>query len=172
MSKFSLLAMVAIAALTACSASARTEAEMVDVAPAVVAEAIAPAAVAPVVPEAPAPVLAEAPRPAPVHVERAQHASYDVVTCEVRSRRTANGLLIQARAFADRDISGEYDLVITKSGSAGSSDISQSGALDLEAGASALLGENEISVERGARVRATLTLRDDSGQLCRRSFNL
>ena len=170
MSKFSLLAMAAIAALTACSAAARSEADLVD---ARAAEAIAPAGVARVVPEAPALVLAQAPRPAPTHVERVQHASHtDAVTCEVRARRTANGLLIQARAFADRDISGEYDLVITKSGRAGSSDISQSGALNLSAGSSALLGESEISVERGARVRAVLTLRDDSGQLCRRSFNL
>lgn len=148
MTKFSLLAMAAIAALTACSAAASTEAET--------AEFIAPAAIA----EAPAPIYAE-------------RASYDdAVTCEVRSRRTANGLLIQARAFADRDIYGAYDLVITKSGAAGSSDISQSGELNLAAGSSALLGENEISVERGARVHAVLTLRDDSGQLCRRSFNL
>lgn len=158
MSKFSLVTLAAIAALTACSAAARSEADSADT---LTAEAIAPEAVGRVAPEAPA------------QVESAQHASHnDAVTCEIRSRRTANGLLIQARAFADRDISGEYDLVITKSGAAGSSDISQSGALDLAAGSSALLGENEISVERGARVRAVLTLRDDSGQLCRRSFNL
>jgi len=154
MSKSSLLAVAAAIALTACSAAASSQAASVAA-------------------EAPAYVRVEAQQPAPAHVERVQHASHnDAVTCEVRSRRTSNGLLIQARAFADRDISGEYDLVITKSGSAGSSDISQSGALDLEAGSSALLGENEISVERGARVRATLTLRDNSGQLCRRSFNL
>ena len=159
MSKFSLLAMAAIAALTACSAAARTEADATDTfsAAPVIAAAIAPETVA----------------PASARVEPTRHAAHnDAVTCEVRSRRTTNGLLIQARAFADRDISGEYDLVITKSGAAGSSDISQSGALNLSAGSSALLGENEISVERGARVRATLTLRDESGQLCRRSFNL
>jgi len=164
MTKFSLLAMAAIAALTACSAAARTETDSADTLSAapVIAVAIAPETVAPA-----------SARVEPARVEPARHASYnDAVTCEVRSRRTANGLLIQARAFADRDISGAYDLVITKSGAAGSSDISQSGALDLSAGSSALLGENEISVERGARVRATLTLRDDSGQLCRRSFNL
>jgi hypothetical protein len=156
MSKFSLLAIAAVAALTACSAAARTEADSADAsATPVIAAAIAHGA------------------SASADFEPAPRASYDdAVTCEVRSRRTANGLLIQARAFADRDISGVYALIITKSGSAGSSDISQSGALDLAAGSSALLGENEISVERGARVRATLTLRDDSGQLCRRSFNL
>lgn len=158
MSKFSLLAMAAIAALTACSAAARTEADGAD--------AVSPA---PIMAEATAPETAT---PQSARLEPARHVSHEAITCEVRSRRTENGLLIQARAFADRDISGEYDLVITKSGPAGSSDISQSGALDLSAGASALLGENEISVERGARVRATLTLRDEHGQLCRRSFNL
>ena len=162
MSRFS-LAIAAIAALAACSAAARTEADSVE---ALAVEAIAPGGAAV--------VLAEEPQPAPGHVEPARHAARhdDPVSCEIRSRRTANGVLIQARATADRDISGGYDLVITKSGAAGSSDISQSGALDLAAGSSVLLGENEISVERGARVRAVLTLRDDSGRLCRRSFNL
>ncbi len=169
MSKLSLLTMAAIASLTACSAAARSEAVLGDTR---AAGSIAPESDARDGPEAPARVLAEASRAGPA-LERVQHASHtEAVTCEVRSRRTANGLLIQARAFADRDISGEYDLVITKTGRAGSSDISQSGALDLSAGSSALLGESEISVERGARVRAVLTLRDDSGQLCRRSFNL
>lgn len=138
MSKFSLLAMAAIAALTACSAAASTEADVPD--PLSAASVIAAA------------MTTERVAPASAHVEPTRHASHDdAATCEVRSRRTANGLLIQARAFADRDISGEYDLVITKSGRAGSSDISQSGALDLAAGSSVLLGENEISVERGAR---------------------
>lgn len=157
MSKLSLLAIAAIAALAACSAATSTESDTADVVapPVTAAEVMAPAMIEPV-----------------AHSDSVQHASYEAVTCEVRARRTANGLLIQARAFADRDITGEYDLVITKSGSAGSSDISQSGALDLVAGSSALLGENEISVEGGARLRAVLTLRDDSGQLCRHRFNL
>lgn len=159
MSKLSFLAIGLIAALTACSAAARTEADSVD-----------PISSAALRAEG---VTFETAAPAQAQLEPAHHALQQIpITCDVRSRRTANGLLIQARAFANRDVSGEYALVITKSGPAGSSDISQSGALDLEAGSSALLGENEISVERGARVRATLTLRDDSGQLCRRSFNL
>lgn len=159
MSKFSLLTMAAIAALTACSAAASAGA---DGAPAAAPATLRTGSIAS------APVA-----PASAQLENTRHASLnESVTCEVRSRRTANGLLIQARAFADRDVSGEYDLVITKSGAAGSSDISQSGGLDLSAGSSALLSESEISVERGARVRATLTLRDESGHLCRRSFNL
>jgi hypothetical protein len=151
--------MAAIAAVTACSGAARTETESAGANPParLMAEAIAPETMA----------------SASAYAEPARLAAHDgAVSCEVRSRRTANGLLIQARAFADRDISGEYDLAITKSGASGSSDISQSGALDLRAGSSALLGESEISVEQGARVRARLTLRDENGQLCRRSFNL
>lgn len=101
-------------------------------------------------------------------------ASYEeaAVSCDVRSRRTANRVLIQARAFADRDIDGEYDLQIIKSGGGGSAEINQSGALVLEAGMAATLGENEISIERGSRVRAVLTLRDESGELCQRTFRL
>ncbi len=101
-------------------------------------------------------------------------ASYEdaAVTCEVRSRRTANGVLIQARAFADRDIDGEYDLQIIKSGGGGSAELSQGGPLMLEAGMAATLGENEISIERGSRVRAVLTLSDETGELCRRTFRL
>jgi len=162
MRKTSLLAMAALAALTACSAVARTGAETADVmdAPPIVAAQTAPQTA----PTALAGV-------SPVRTDTSR-ASYRNVSCEVRSRRTANGLLLQARAFADRAVSGEYDLVITKSGPSGSSDISQSGLIDLAPGGSALLGENEISVERGARVRAVLTLRDESGQLCRRTVRL
>jgi hypothetical protein len=94
------------------------------------------------------------------------------VTCDIRAQRTADGVLIQALAIADRDIAAEYDLAITKTGGGGSADIDQSGAVDLAAGASATLGENEISLERGAHIRAVLTLRDEGGQLCRRTFRL
>jgi hypothetical protein len=112
--------------------------------------------------------------PAPAVAEPTSHAAHAeaAVSCDVRARRTADGVVIQARAFADRDIDGEYDLVITKSGGGNSSDISQSGPLTLAAGSAATLGENEISLERGARVRAVLTLRDASGEICRRSFRL
>jgi hypothetical protein len=106
--------------------------------------------------------------PAPAETVRAAETT---VSCDVRARRTANGLLIRARASADRDVDGEYDLLITKSG-ANAAEISQSGAVSIAAGSSVTLGENEISVERGARVRALLTLRDADGTLCRRSFRL
>lgn len=149
------LSIVALAALlSACSASAQNYAS---------AEHVSEPALLSAAPS----IASDAP---------AQHinASYEVaaVTCEVRSRRTENGVLIQARAFADRDIDGEFDLLIIKSGGGGSAEISQGGPLVLEAGMAATLGENEISIERGSRVRAVLTLSDENGELCRRTFRL
>lgn len=117
-----------------------------------------------------------APPVAQSHAAPAAHvdASYRraSVSCDVTARRTGNGMLIEAHAFADRSVDGEYSLTITKSGRAGSSDISQGGALSLAAGEEVMLGQNEISVERGARVRALLTIHDDRGEICRETFRL
>ena len=150
MNKLSLLTMAALSALAACAAAARP-------AEPTIAATVAPAAI-------------EAAAPTTTYVRPA--AARGDISCDVRSRRTANGVLIQARAFAERAFDGEYDLVITKTGGGGSADINQGGPVSLDAGSSVTLGENEIGLERGARVHATLTLRDDSGQICRRSFNL
>ena len=119
---------------------------------------------------APAALVEPAPSPAAAFTA----TSYDEapLTCEVRSRRTANGVLIQARAFADRDIDASYDLHIVKSGGGNASEVSQSGDFLLAAGDSAVLGENEMSFERGSRLRAQLTISDAQGELCQRSFRL
>ncbi|MCC6786839.1 MAG: hypothetical protein IT547_03290 [Hyphomonadaceae bacterium] len=119
---------------------------------------------------APAALVEPAPSPAAAFTA----TSYDEapLTCEVRSRRTANGVLIQARAFADRDIDASYDLRIVKSGGGNASEVSQSGDFSLAAGDSAVLGENEMSFERGSRLRAQLTISDAQGELCQRSFRL
>jgi hypothetical protein len=164
MSKNPLMLALMAATLAACSAAAGSQAELettsLDPAP----------VVAPGADLAPPPAQAHA---EPAH-ETARHVSHDTaISCEVRARRTSDDtLIIQARAFADRDIDGEYDLAITKSGGGNSSEISQSGALTLRAGHAATLGENEISLERGARVRATLTLYDGDRQICRETFDL
>lgn len=119
---------------------------------------------------APAALVEPAPSPAAAFTA----TSYDEapLTCEVRSRRTANGVLIQARAFADRDIDASYNLRIVKSGGGNASEVSQSGDFLLAAGDSAVLGENEMSFERGSRLRAQLTISDAQGELCQRSFRL
>jgi hypothetical protein len=161
MSRSTLSIVGALAALAACSAAARTDAsvypgEATPMPTAPEAIVAAPEAVA-------APSLVQA-----AHYDDAAPA----VSCDIRTRRTANGVLIEARAFADRDILGEYDLAITKSGGGNASEISQSGEVDILAGSTVTLGQNELSVEPGARLRAVLTLRDAAGELCRRSFRL
>ncbi|ANP44743.1 curli-like amyloid fiber formation chaperone CsgH [Candidatus Viadribacter manganicus] len=159
MSKKSLSLIALAALLSACSASAQNVASAEQISEPALLSAAPSASFAEPASDAPAPYA---------------EAAYEdaAITCDVRSRRTANGVVIQARAFADRDVDGEYDLRIVKTGGGGSAEISQSGALVLEAGMAATLGENEISMERGSRVRAVLTLRDETGELCQRTFRL
>jgi hypothetical protein len=106
---------------------------------------------------------------APV-IERAA-ATGSVATCDVRAHRAADGVLIQGRAFADSDVDGEYELVITKTG-ASESEISQAGPVSIAAGRSITFGESEISLERGSRLHAVLTLRDADGVVCRDALSL
>ncbi|MEQ1811021.1 MAG: curli-like amyloid fiber formation chaperone CsgH [Terricaulis sp.] len=156
----STVSLIALAALltTACTAVAATNTAITTQAP------LAPVAMV-------EPAMVE---PAPAQAPAFTPATYDEapLTCEVRSRRTSNGVLIQARAFADRDIDASYDLRIVKSGGGNSSEISQSGDFSLDAGSSATLGENEMSFERGSHLRAYLTISDADGELCQRTFRL
>ena len=89
------------------------------------------------------------------------------VSCSIEARRTRSGVEITGFAHADRHALGEYELVITKTGRDGTSDIVQSGPFEAHHGASEPLGVSEISLERGAHYRARLILRDDRGELCR-----
>ncbi len=153
------VSLIALAALltTACTAAAATNTAITTQAP------LAPAAMV-------EPAMVETAL-APAAVTPATYNSAPL-TCEVRSRRTSNGVLIQARAFADRDIDASYDLRIVKSGGGNSSEVSQSGDFSLDAGSSATLGENEMSFERGSHLRAHLTISDADGELCQRTFRL
>ena len=153
------VSLIALAALltTACTAAAATNTAITTQAP------LAPAAMI-------QPVMAES-APAEAAFTPATYREAPL-TCEVRSRRTSNGVLIQARAFADRDIDASYDLRIVKSGGGNSSEVSQSGDFSLAAGSSATLGENEMSFERGSHLRAYLTISDAHGELCQRTFRL
>ncbi len=156
----STVSLIALAALltTACTAVAATNTAITTQAPLASVAMVEPAMV----------------EPAPAQAATFMPATYDdaPLTCEVRSRRTSNGVLIQARAFADRDIDASYDLRIVKSGGGNSSEISQSGDFSLDAGSSATLGENEMSFERGSHLRAYLTISDADGELCQRTFRL
>ena len=165
--------------LAACSAAARTgevaAADADSSVPPAMAQAAAPAP-APVMAAAQAPPAAIAPIAAPaaaVHttVGEAQ-AAVDALSCDVRTRRTANGVLVTANVFSQSDLSGEYEMVITKSGGGNDADINQAGPFSVRAGASTALGETEIGLDRNARLRVTLRLTSDDGQTCSRTFRL
>lgn len=140
-------ALVAVAALGACSAAAQDS--LASVEPGLSAPAVETATVDS------APVAYDEPS----------------ATCDIRTRRTGNGLLIEGRAFADTDISAEYELSIVTSG-ANQSEITQAGDVAIAGGRQATFGESEISFSRGSRLRAELTLRDAAGLICRDTLNL
>lgn len=159
--------------MTACSAAALPNGASPAVTTAPVAQSSAAQA-----PAQPAPaIVGEAPTAAPTHSDRSVRPASetvaapgaamlgDAVSCEVRVRRTANGMMIQAVAHADRAVDGDYEFVITKSGGGGSSDVTQSGPFSAAAGETVTLGSTELGAD--GRYRAVLVLRDQSGELCR-----
>jgi hypothetical protein len=112
----------------------------------------------------------QAPREVPasqsVHVSEAPPVAS--VDCDIRVTRSSRGVSLRGVAHAHASIDGDYSFVITKSGGGGSSDISQGGAFDLMPGAEAVLGSADLSMERGARWRAVLTLERAGVEICRR----
>lgn len=90
------------------------------------------------------------------------------VQCAIRRTPTRQGVRFEAVAQTTDAASGDYEFIVTKNDANGSSDISQGGAFDMTAGASEVLGSAELGLERNARYRARLVLRDGSGVLCRR----
>lgn len=111
--------------------------------------------------------------PAPAAPERVQRAESDArlpMSCDIRTRRTGNGLLVEG--VARPDAPGEYELVIRTSGGGNASDLTQAGPFEAAHGRSITLGESEISFGRGAQLEATLTLRSEDGQTCRSDLRL
>lgn len=117
----------------------------------------APQVVAPATPDAP-------PRLAPPAVIETIKASF---SCDLDVDRTAHGIRITPVVRGGKALTGEYLLVVTKSGRGGSSDISQGGPFHTRAGEKVRLGASEFSMERGARFRAVLKVRADGREICR-----
>ena len=162
-----LIAFTAIIALAGCSAGVAAESakevylppeegvlihELDGAPPVVVAEA--PPVVAPLAP--PVTPLAKA---APVKEQ--------AMFCDISVVKTSHGVRITPVVRSDRSLSGEYSLTVTKSGGAGSSDISQGGPFDAPRGVSQELGSSEISLERGSRFHAVLKVRAGGREVCR-----
>lgn len=89
------------------------------------------------------------------------------VSCELKLKRTSDGVQLEAWVRALRATAGEYQLIVTKIGPAGSSDVSQGGEFAVGAGSATVLGSTEFGLEPRARLRARLTLSDRHGRLCR-----
>jgi hypothetical protein len=117
-------------------------------------------------PVEPAPLVAPAEYrapPPPVAPKRVQAG----FSCEIDVYRTSNGIRVTPIVRAGKSLSGEYSLVITKSGAGGSSDISQGGPFDAARGERVKLSASEFSMERGAKFRAVLKVRADGREVCR-----
>jgi len=113
----------------------------------------------------PAPRASEPPYPHPgAPLPRYSQPS----SCDVIVERTRNGVVLTAVADLDRSMSGDYSFVITKSGGGNSSDIEQGGPFRSDRSGPIELSESEISLERGASYRATLTLTSKGREVCRR----
>lgn len=111
------------------------------------------------------PVIARAPDPVapPVVVVH----KVERLSCDIDIKRTSNGIRVTPVVHADRSLSGEYTLTITKDGAGGSSDISQGGPFDAARGERVKLSASEFSMERGATFRAVLKVRAGGEVVCR-----
>jgi len=156
-----LIALTAVIALAGCSAGMTAEAvQEASAPPEQDAELVMQLDGAPPVAEAPAPVHLAPPPPAVVR-------QVESLTCDIAVVKTSHGVRITPIVRANRSLSGEYSIVITKNGGGGSSDISQGGPFDAARGVKQELGSSEISLERGASFRAVLKVRADGREVCR-----
>jgi hypothetical protein len=80
------------------------------------------------------------------------------LSCTIHATNVRNGLRLEALVAADREATGTYRLTLSKAGPAGSSDVSQGGEFAVMPGSTAILGGSELSLERGAKLSAKLTL--------------
>ena len=174
MLKSYLASAVAMLALIGCSASAlpsesRNE-SAVPAAVAIAVEADASLTPADLNLAMPAAVMM-APDVAPAQIQHVQYQPASAM-CDIVIRRTSNGALIEALVESDTWLDAEYSFDLDVSGGAGSSQISQGGAVTLDAGDSAVVAQNEISLNRNSRGRAELTVFDEDGEVCSRTLRL
>ncbi len=151
-----LITFATIAAVAACSSGVASEAQLASppAPPDAELDGAPPVLAAP-------PVVVAPPAPAAVRKQD------DSLWCDISVKRTLNGVRIIPVVRSDRSVSGEYSLVITKSGHSGSSDISQGGPFDALRDVKQELGASEISLEHGAKFRAVLKVRSGGHEVCR-----
>jgi hypothetical protein len=87
-------------------------------------------------------------------------ADGDLPACEIRIEKHGGGLVLEGLAYAPVPTSGVYRMRISQNGSAGSSDISQSGEFETDTASGTSLGM--VTLPRGSYV-AELTVEWDDG---------
>ncbi|MBA3518500.1 MAG: hypothetical protein H0T75_12865 [Rhizobiales bacterium] len=88
--------------------------------------------------------------------------------CEVRATKTAGGVSLQAVAFSDSAGSGEYELIVEKSGGGGSSNTSQGGDFEVGSGGESVL--SEVTLSGGGSAVAELTVTWSGGGTCKARY--
>jgi hypothetical protein len=72
------------------------------------------------------------------------------VRCEIHVKERAGGVTLEGIAFAETAIKGSYQLVVTKSGGGGSSNINQGGEFQTAVGRNTSLGTVMLSGNGGS----------------------
>lgn len=80
------------------------------------------------------------------------------LACTIQATKVHDGLRLEALVAADHEAAGTYRLVLSKTGPAGSTDVSQGGEFAVMPGTTSVLSGSELSLERGAKLSAKLTL--------------
>ncbi len=80
------------------------------------------------------------------------------IGCEIRAENFRGGVQLLGVALGHSPISGTYRFLVTKSGSSGSSAITQGGAFSVQPGQETMLGEISLDVDEHASYSAVLTL--------------
>lgn len=93
------------------------------------------------------------------------------LSCEIRSTDIRGGVRLEAVVVGHGRASGEYEFVVAKSGSGGTSNVSQGGDFEVDAGRETVVGEVTLGSGEKARVRARLTVTSANGRnSCEDSF--
>lgn len=102
--------------------------------------------------------------PAPAPAARIEAQAPAAAACDIRETRTSQGLRLEAVVHARTALRADYGFSVEAKGSGGTSNVTQGGPFEAAAGVSTTVGAVDIS--RG-RYRATLTVRDADGEICR-----
>ncbi len=86
------------------------------------------------------------------------------LTCEIRSTDIRGGVRLEALVLGRRGASGEYEFVVAKSGSGGTSNVSQGGDFEVGPGKETVVGEVTLGSGEKAKVKARLTVNSASGK--------